>query len=211
MLEARQIACIKGDRVLFRDLSLAVAPGEMLRVRGPNGVGKTSLLRILTGLATPESGSVHWRSGDIRRERDAFHRALVYLGHAPAVSDQLTALENLAMACIAAGEPADEAACARALERIGLDRSKDLPAGVLSEGQRRRVGLARLLLAGERRLWILDEPFSALDDGAQNELCEVLDTHCAGGGTVVFTSHQPVTVTAAPRVLALGEFDRSGQ
>lgn len=203
MLEADQLACLKGDRLLFRDLSFRVEAGEMLRVAGPNGVGKTSLLRILCGLAMAEYGQVSWGGEDIRRAREAFHRDLLFIGHASALNDLLTPAESLAFACLVGGAPATESDCITALDRIGLAGQVDLPTRVLSQGQRRRVGLARLFLSGQKRLWILDEPFTALDVAAVADLAETLSAHCAAGGTVLMTTHQDAPFTRPPRVLDL--------
>ena len=205
MLEATELACLKGDRLLFRGLDVGLDAGRMLRVAGPNGVGKTSLLRILCGLAMPEYGTVRWRGGDIRRTREDFHAELLYLGHAPALNDLLTPLENLRFAIHAGGEAADDAHCVAALERIGLGAQIDLPAKVLSQGQRRRVGLARLFVSGRRPLWVLDEPFTALDVAAVTDLAATLEAHCEAGGVVVMTTHQDAPFKRAPEVLDLAE------
>lgn len=205
MLYAADLACLKGDRLLFRGLSLQVAPGAMLRVAGPNGFGKTSLLRILCGLAHPEAGEIRWNGRPIGRDRESFHRTLLYLGHAPALNDLLTPLENLRFTCAAAGDEVDEDACVDALVRIGLADQLDLPARVLSQGQRRRVGLARLFLGIGRSLWVLDEPFTALDAAAVADLATTLSDHCAAGGLVILTTHQDAPFAAPPTVLDLSK------
>jgi heme exporter protein A len=207
MLQATDLACLKGDRLLFRGLTLTLTPGDLLRVAGPNGVGKTSLLRLLTGLTHPEAGEVYWHGAPVRRSREAFHRALLYLGHAAALNDMLSPLENLRFACAAAGDEAvDEESCMQALVRIGLADQLDLPARVLSQGQRRRVGLARLFLSAHRPLWVLDEPFTALDVKAVADLATTLSDHCAAGGIVVLTTHQEAPFARAPQVLDLGGY-----
>tara|TARA_R110002049_G_scaffold71619_5_gene184352 strand:+ start:437 stop:1063 length:627 start_codon:yes stop_codon:yes gene_type:complete len=205
MLAATDLACLKGDRLLFRTLGLVLDAGRMLRVAGPNGYGKTSLLRILCGLSQPEHGMVRWRGRDIRAVRDDFHAELLYLGHAPALNDLLTPLENLRFVLHAGGDAVSEADCVAALERIGLGQQLDLPARVLSQGQRRRVGLARLFVAGTRPLWVLDEPFTALDVAAVADLAATLEAHCLAGGIVVLTTHQDAPFACAPDVLDLAE------
>lgn len=205
MLETRSLACLRGDRLLFRGLDFSLAPGEMVRVLGPNGVGKTSLLRMLCGLVAPEAGDVRWVGTPVRREREDFHRALLYIGHAAALNDLLTPLENLRFAVRAGGDAADSGDCVAALERIGLGAQLELPCRVLSQGQRRRVGLARLFLAARRPLWILDEPFNALDVAAVADLAATLDAHCAGGGMVLLTTHQDVPFATPLRRLDLRE------
>ena len=191
MLEVESLACLKGDRLLFRDLAFRLQAGGLLRVAGPNGVGKTSLLRLVTGLALPEAGEIRWRGESIRRAREAFHGDLLYLGHAAALNDLLSPLENLRFACAAAGDAVDAEDCVQALQRIGLADQLDLPARVLSQGQRRRAALARLPL-GAARLWVLDEPFNALDTAATTWLLGLIEGHLDRGGMVVLTSHQPV-------------------
>ncbi|MDR3087165.1 MAG: cytochrome c biogenesis heme-transporting ATPase CcmA [Azoarcus sp.] len=215
MLECLDLTCIRGDRLLFRGLSLCLERGESLRVVGANGVGKTSLLRLVAGLARPEAGEVRWRGEPIGRQGENFRSELLYAGHAVAVSDQLTALENLRFACAVAGmdahENADEEACAAALARLGLGGALDLPLAVLSLGQRRRVGLARLFLSASRALWVLDEPFTALDADAVKLLAEQVSAHCKAGGMAIYTTHQEVELGHASRVLDPGDFGSGGR
>ena len=201
MLSATQLACSRGDRTLFSDVNLALAPGDWVQVTGANGAGKTTLLRTLVGLGTAEHGEVRWGGVPIREAADAFRRACLYLGHPPAVKDDLTPLENLRVANAIDGCALAEPEALAALHRMGLHGSNNLPTRVLSAGQRRRALLARLLVR-PASLWVLDEPFAALDTDAVDQVVGLLGAHLAGGGMAVLTSHQPVGL-AGGRVLAL--------
>jgi heme exporter protein A len=188
VLEAAGLDCERGGRVLFRALSLALAPGELLRIAGPNGRGKTSLLRILCGLLLPAEGEVRWKGEPITSLREDYSRQLVYVGHAPAVKDELTGAENLSIACRLAGVPVDPNKARGALDALSV------PGNVLvkklSQGQRRRVALARLVLSVDVPLWLLDEPFAALDIAAVALMEKLIGEHAARGGMVAFTTHQ---------------------
>lgn len=196
-LEARSLECRRGDRTLFSGLDVALDAGEALRLAGRNGSGKTSLLRMLCGLTQPEQGEVLWCGQNIRRHREEFNSALLYLGHAAAVKDELLAWENLALAATLAGAAIDMQAACDILERAGLGHAAELPARMLSQGQRKRVALARLWLDLPQPLWILDEPFTALDADAVQALCGVIDRHLARGGMLVYTTHQAIRLQAA--------------
>jgi heme exporter protein A len=200
VLEAVDVHCERGGRTLFRALSFALNPGEALRVAGPNGSGKTSLLRILCGLLSPAQGEVRWRGSAIGELAEEYAREIVYLGHAPAVKDELTAAENLAIACRLTGTPAEGVEAA--LERFALAPGGPV-AKRLSQGQRRRAALARLALSASRRLWLLDEPFSALDAQGIDVLKQICDDQLGRGGSIVFTTHQDAGIAAA-RVIELG-------
>ncbi|ODU10136.1 MAG: hypothetical protein ABS84_04540 [Rubrivivax sp. SCN 71-131] len=190
MLAAHDLEARRGRRVLFSRLGLSAAPGRLLRVLGANGAGKTTLLRMLVGLTLPSAGQVTWNGRAIAADRDGFHRSLVYLGHAAALKDDLSARENLQSLLAIAGSRCDPAQADRALAAAGLVGCERLPARVLSAGQRRRVALARLAFAGRQPLWVLDEPFNALDVAAVDWLAGLLQAHLGGGGIVVLTSHQ---------------------
>ena len=201
MLEAADLACERGGRRLFRGLSFAVTDGELLRIAGANGQGKTSLLRILCGLLTPTAGVVRWGGEPIGSLREEYSRSVLFLGHAPAVKDDLTAAENLAIACQLAGVSADEERIADALGRFGLPEQ---PVFVrkLSQGQRRRAALARLLLSEAVPLWLLDEPLAALDTAAAELVESLISAHVARGGMAIYTTHQEARVEAT-RVVTL--------
>jgi heme exporter protein A len=203
MLEARQLACLRGERLLFRRLDFALGKGELLRVLGPNGVGKTSLLRMLCGLSHIEAGELLWNGQPVAGQRDAFHAALLYIGHAPALHDLLTPVENLRFAASLMGVDADEEPCSEALVELGLKKQLELPCKLLSQGQRRRVGLARLWLGAAQKLWVLDEPFTALDVSAVEALARRIDEHLSKGGSAIFTSHHDVSFVHPVRGLDL--------
>ena len=196
-LEARALECTRGERTLFSGLDFTLRGGELLRIAGANGSGKTSLMRIACGLLEATEGSVRWRGEDVRRLREYYSRELVYLGHAPAVKDDLTAAENLRVACTLSGLAAPATDVRRALASLGLAGCEDLPARVLSQGQRRRVTLARLVLSPAVPLWVLDEPFTALDAAATDYVRGLVAGHVARGGAVMYTTHQEIPISAA--------------
>jgi len=202
VLQAEQLECERAGRKLFRGLSLILEKGDLLRVAGANGSGKTSLLRILCGLLTPDGGEVRWQSSDIRGLREEYSKQLVFIGHATALKDELTAAENLAVTCALAGLRVDEEKVHGALQVFGLSGKDDL-VKKLSQGQRRRAQLARLALSESIPLWLLDEPFAALDASAARLVEELIGRHVARGSIVVFTTHQETRMEGA-RVLDLG-------
>ena len=195
MLEAADLECERGGRILFRGLSFTLPGGELLRVAGANGSGKTSLLRILCGLLSPTAGEVRWKGSPARSQKEEYSKQLVYLGHAPAVKDDLSAAENLQIACTLAGIPVREDSIREALARFGLPE-KGVFLKRLSQGQRKRAALARLALAPGIALWLLDEPFAALDGEAIERVSALCAAHLLAGGMLVLTSHQDVPIAA---------------
>jgi heme exporter protein A len=195
MLSARGLTCTRGVRRLFTGLDLRVDSGEALHVRGENGTGKTSLLRIIAGLLSADSGVVSWNDAPITDDPDAFHRDLLFLGHHDAVKDDLTCLENLQFAAAIDGAQISHIDAVSALEHFGLKGREDSPVRILSAGQRRRVLLARLLTK-RARLWILDEPFAALDSKSVDVLSMLIGEHLKNGGMAVVTSHQELPFAA---------------
>lgn len=194
MLATTQLECVRGERRLFANLSFDALPHTLLEVRGPNGSGKTSLLRNLCGLLPVAEGTVSWKGSDIRELGDEYRAQLLYLGHLPGIKDELTALENLRFHAAASGLPATETELTDALDRMGLNNFQHQHCKALSAGQRRRVALARLCLAATRPLWILDEPFTALDVAALAVITTIVEGHLESGGIVVLTTHQEVPI-----------------
>ena len=193
VLEARGLRCVRGERELFTNLHLRVAAGNCLHVRGENGVGKTSLLRLLTGLSKPESGEVLWGNQSITLDPIAYHRELLFLGHRDALKEDLTALENLQMYAALDDVSLSQEKALASLWRFGLRGRENLPVNCLSAGQKRRVLMARMSTR-QAKLWILDEPFNALDIQAVHELQNLMIEHLSTGGLAVFTSHQEINI-----------------
>ena len=192
-LQINALSCVRGDRTLFRDLDFHLEAGELLHLKGENGSGKTTLLRALAGLLLPESGDIRWHGENIRRLREEYTRHLLYLGHLNGIKGDLTAVENLRIAAILDGFRLTESRAWEVLGEIGLRGHEDLPSKHLSQGQKRRVALARLLV-NQASLWVLDEPFTALDVAAVQLLQDVIRQHIDNGGLVVVTTHQAVAM-----------------
>ncbi|WP_153115963.1 cytochrome c biogenesis heme-transporting ATPase CcmA [Rhodocyclus tenuis] len=204
MLEASNLECVRGERRLFAGVGFRLDAGELLSLQGANGSGKTSLLRMLCGLTAPAAGEIRWRGQATAKLGGEFRAELCYLGHHNAIKEELTPLENLLTSARLAGEPLAEDNALDALETVGLAGREDLACRYLSQGQKRRVALARLV--HERRaLWILDEPYVALDVAAVDMVAGLIGAHLQRGGLAVLTTHQPVAVAAGSiRELRLG-------
>lgn len=196
-LQAVQLSFARGGRTLFTDVSFALTGGEALWVSGPNGSGKTSLLRLVCGLSEPQAGEVRWQGQGIGQLREDFRRHLVYQGHAPGVKDDLLAWENVRFNAQLAGQACTRQQAFEALERVGVLTVAQLPTRVLSQGQRKRVALARLFIPPVPSLIVLDEPFTALDHDAVEALAAALGQHLQAGGLVVYTTHQDLALNAS--------------
>jgi heme exporter protein A len=194
LLDAVDLSCARGDRTLFRGLSFRLQPGELLHVTGRNGSGKTTLLRTLCGLTRPLEGTIRWSGTDTRKLGDEYRAQIAYVGHLNGTQGDLTPPENL-RSCAELAGGADAARITSALERVALDEYYDFPAKILSQGQRRRLALARLLVL-ERPLWVLDEPFAALDVDSVGVITNILSERIRRGGMVILTSHQTLGIDA---------------
>jgi heme exporter protein A len=191
----------RGDRHVLQGVSLDVRPGELLHVAGPNGAGKTTLLRVVSGLLRPEDGAVTWRGTSIVAARTEYQQSMAYASHEPALKSDLTALENLRFA-VGLKRRVTPAELHASLERVGVARCADLPARVLSAGQRRRVAMARVL-AFCAPLWLLDEPFTNLDAAGSALVSRLLEEHIAAGGFALVVAHQELNLAGNVRVLSL--------
>lgn len=195
MLTVENLQCIRGERSLFESLSFHVKSGQLLYVQGDNGSGKTTLLRTLSGLSQAQSGHISWHNQKINELAEDYTGQILYIGHLAGIKEDLTAAENLQFAATLAGTDISREQTIAALTQMNIARCADLPTRVLSQGQKRRVALARLWLQ-ECPLWILDEPFTALDATAISTLTQHIETFVKNGGMVVFTSHQAPTFSA---------------
>jgi heme exporter protein A len=193
MFSVSNLSCSRGDKRLFSGVSFALQSGQWLHLEGDNGVGKTSLLRLACGLSALEQGEIQWQGQPVSQNSDEFRANLAYLGHQLALKEDLTPLENLRADAAIAGRALSLADAKSALVQLGLKGREHLPVRVLSQGQKRRTALARLWVSSAK-LWILDEPFVALDNAAQNVLSEVINSHLSKQGMVLLTSHQAVSL-----------------
>ncbi|STY62480.1 cytochrome c biogenesis heme-transporting ATPase CcmA [Mannheimia haemolytica] len=203
-LKLNQIACERGETRLFEGCSFTVQSGEWVQIEGHNGIGKTSLLRILAGLSLPAEGEVLWNDLAIQKQRDHYYAELFYLGHYSGVKPELTPWENLRFYQKIQQLPQDDDALWQALSKVSLIGREDLPCSHLSAGQQRRVALAKLWLTNAK-LWILDEPFTAIDKKGVADLIAHIEQHCEKGGLVIFTSHQAAESDKV-RIISLDQF-----
>lgn len=203
MLQVSNLACTRGDHKLFDGLSFSLSSGELMQVQGVNGSGKTTLLRTLCGFIQPIAGDIRWHGLDVCEMDEDYYANIIFLGHLNAIKDELSALENLHISAGLSGCDVNDQQAIAALRRMGLRGRETLPVKVLSQGQRRRVALARLLVS-KAPLWILDEPLTALDVGAVGLMQDLIAEHLSKQGMVIFTTHQPLEVSGVvTRQLAL--------
>lgn len=205
LLEVSALECQRGFQTLFRGLSFRVEAGQALQVRGANGSGKTSLLRILCGLALAESGEVRWNQGDVRDPASGFRHCVSYLGHKPALKQELTPRENLRSLSALRGNPVADERLAQVLDGFGIGRGQERPCRTLSAGQQQRTALARVLLS-DAPVWLLDEPATALDTVGIDALQQAMADHLARAGMIVFTSHQDLLEPGRQRALELTRY-----
>lgn len=193
LLRVESLTGIRGTEKLFQGICFDLRPGQVVWLRGANGSGKTTLLRMLTGISVPEVGDILW-NGEALAESAAFRRQLVYLGHSNGLKDDLTALEALHFLTKVHGRSADALALNEALQKMGVFHRRHLPVRMLSQGQKKRVALARLVLETQPGVWVLDEPFDSLDDSGVAVVTQLLKVHLGRGGRVILTSHIPLQI-----------------
>ncbi len=198
-LAVRNLELERGERLLFRGLSFEAPAGTLVRLAGANGTGKTSLLRLLTGLMSADAGEILYKGENISKLKEDFHKDLVYIGHMNGVKDDLSAMENVRIAARMGNIVLDDETIIQALSRVGLADFVEHLTGELSQGQRRRVALARLFVSMSKPVWILDEPFVALDVASVANLAQTIAEHVKAGGIVIYTTHQDVDTGLTPQ------------
>jgi len=200
MLETTNLECVRGNRRLFKEISFSVRPGDLFQLTGPNGSGKTSLIRMLCGLLPPTNGEICWQGTNISSLREEYFSVVTYLGHRQGMKDELTALENLRVSSGLSGIEITRKQALDALTRMRVGENENLPARLLSEGQRRRVALTRLLVC-RTTLWLLDEVLTSLDKAAVELIKSLIREHLAKGGMAIVATHHEMD-------LAVGRFQR---
>ena len=196
VLQVINLECVRGERRLFGGLNFSLEPGGFLQLTGANGSGKTSLLRILCGLAPPAKGEVKWQGANIRSLGEEYFTAITYIGHRHGVKDELTAIENLRVSAGLGGTEVSDHNAAIVLRKMGLGGREHLPARLLSEGQRRRLALARLSVCSSA-LWLLDEVLTSLDKAAVALVSSLFEEHLGKGGMALVATHQDLDVSAS--------------
>ena len=194
-LTADNVVGVRGERLLFEKLNFKCSNGTVLYLQGANGTGKTTLLRTICGLSKPYAGSINWCGENIHSLAEEYFKHVLYIGHLPGIKEDLTALENLQFSLALSGTPFHLAQATEVLNMLGLARGLNLPTRMLSQGQKRRVVLARLWLQ-DLPLWVLDEPFTALDVAATQLLKQKIETFANAGGIIIMTTHQEVNIDA---------------
>jgi heme exporter protein A len=195
MLEVTKLGCVRGYRRLFNDLNFSLGPGALVQVTGPNGSGKTSLLRMICGLSPPAEGEIRWQGANIRSLGEEYFLSITYIGHRNGVKDELTAMENLRVSSGLGGVEVSRAKAAEVLDKMGFAGRETLPARLLSEGQRRRVALTRLLVC-TTALWLLDEVLTSLDTAAVTLVKRVIEEHLSNGGMAIIATHQELNLSS---------------
>ena len=195
MLEATNLGCVRGDRRLFKGVNFSLTPGTFLQLQGPNGSGKTSLLRMICGLLAPAEGQILWQGADIRSLGEDYFTSFSYIGHRNGLKEELTPIENLRIMCGLSGTQLSQQEATSVLGQIGLSGREHLPARLLSEGQRRRTALARLLTC-ETSLWVLDEVLTSLDSSAVRFVTSLIEKHLNKGGIAVVATHHELDLSA---------------
>lgn len=204
-LTVNNLDCVRGDRRLLQNIHFDLQAGQLMHLQGHNGSGKTTLLRTIAGLLPADNGTIYWKGENIHKQMETYHTDLLYLGHLNGLKEELNAVENLRIQAAIRGEPISEKKIWGTLQAIGLRGQEDIPSKYLSQGQKRRVALARLWLS-QAKLWLLDEPFSALDTAALEQLQQIAHQHLRNGGLLLLTSHQPVALLQQDHeILKLGK------